>query len=73
MPFERFDKLEHKEHVIDFFTYYFPDFVDLVGEDTLVKDYLKKFNDSVKILYYRNLLKFKYHKQYPWVDGLNNQ
>ncbi|KAM5164510.1 kynurenine 3-monooxygenase [Mantella aurantiaca] len=39
MPFEDFEKLRTEDQVLYFFKTYFPDSVDLIGEDNLKKDF----------------------------------
>ncbi|XP_072265191.1 kynurenine 3-monooxygenase [Pyxicephalus adspersus] len=39
MPFEDFEKLSTEDQVMNFFKTYFPDSVDLIGEDKLKKDF----------------------------------
>ncbi|XP_075056799.1 kynurenine 3-monooxygenase isoform X2 [Mixophyes fleayi] len=39
MPFEDFEKLCTEDQVLDFFRTYFPDSVDLIGQDNLKKDF----------------------------------
>uniref|UniRef100_A0A8C2VGU4 Kynurenine 3-monooxygenase n=1 Tax=Chinchilla lanigera TaxID=34839 RepID=A0A8C2VGU4_CHILA len=39
MPFEEFEKLLTSNDVLDFFQKYFPDFIPLIGKQTLVRDF----------------------------------
>ena len=41
MPFKVFDAIETEEDVLAFFTKYFPDVVEKIGVDTLLRDYFK--------------------------------
>ncbi|XP_068752463.1 kynurenine 3-monooxygenase-like [Montipora capricornis] len=41
LPFERFDEMETKEDVLDFFQTEFPDFLALMGEEKLVEEFFR--------------------------------
>jgi kynurenine 3-monooxygenase len=41
MPFENFDSIKSSEELLQFFEIYFPDSIDLIGKDRLVKDFFK--------------------------------
>lgn len=39
MPFEKFESIKSRTQLLDFFSEYFPDSLDLIGRDNLVKDF----------------------------------
>jgi kynurenine 3-monooxygenase len=58
MPFENFEAIKTSEQLLQFFKEYFPDSIELIGEDRLVRDFFKtkpqylvavKVNPAVKI------------------------
>lgn len=57
MPFSNFEQIKTIDNLLEFFTEYFPDSIDLIGKKRLIDDFFKatpQYLVSVKVLFIIN-------------------